>query len=186
MVLILLSAVNSAEEGSTIFSRVFSYMSKTLRRLAGSAGLVSSPNASEIIPVATSIESASSASRVPFFWDSCKNSTMDAARRRTVGFDLPLMTGFPAAKEGGWLGKGRELVRKMRVDGRCSKVSGNLLPSDLREITWHVTSLIVLKSSLHGADWIVCYSCLLQRLKDTGARDHIYSVGSATPGPILV
>jgi len=54
-------------------------------------GSDSNPNDSEMIPVATSMDSASSLSSVPFFCESCRNLTIEAARRRVVGFVFPLI-----------------------------------------------------------------------------------------------
>lgn len=44
-----------------------------------------------MIPTATSIDSASSLSKNPFFCDSWRNLMMEAARLRVMGFVLPLM-----------------------------------------------------------------------------------------------
>ena len=52
---------------------------------------MSNPKDSEMMLVATSMDSASSLSSVPFFCESCRNLTMEAARRRVVGFVFPLI-----------------------------------------------------------------------------------------------
>ena len=54
-------------------------------------GVASRPKDSDMIPVATSMDSASSLSSVPFFCESWRNLTMEAASRRVVGLVLPLM-----------------------------------------------------------------------------------------------
>lgn len=51
-------------------SRVFSYRSKICRRFISDGGAESIAKDSFMIPTATSIDSASSESRVPFDWES--------------------------------------------------------------------------------------------------------------------